>query len=228
VSATISLLGDARFWQAVVITHQALLLGYLISVLLGVPLGLAMARFPVAGRLADVYLSLLLIVPTAAVAPLLIMSLGIGLGSRVVVIVAFAIVMIVANVRAGVRGVDPEMINAARVFGASERQVWTRVLIPGAAPAISAGLRIGLSRAIQGAVIIELLMIPVGVGGLMLEYQGFFRPEYLYATVAIIVFEALLLAGGGRWLEQRLLGAAFPERPGAGIRPGALPSRSAS
>jgi NitT/TauT family transport system permease protein len=199
-----TLIPDRLFWEALVRSNQSLVLGFAISVALGIPLGLAMGRFRVAERATDVYLNILLVMPMAALIPLLLMSLGLTLASRVVLVVLFCIVIVVVNSRAGVRQVDPSLIEMARSFGASERQVWWRVLLPGSLPAVMTGVRIGLGRAVTGMVIVELLMFAVGIGGLILEYRGFFQADLLYATVVIVVLEALALITFARWLERRV------------------------
>ncbi|HEV8534454.1 MAG TPA: ABC transporter permease [Candidatus Limnocylindria bacterium] len=205
VTGFFTLLTDRHFWEALIISNQALVLGFAISVVLGIPLGLAMGRFRVAERAVDVYLNILLVTPMAALIPILLMSpLGLSLASRVVLVVMFSIVMVVVNSRAGVRQVDPSLIEMARSFGASERQIWWRVLLPGSLPAVMTGVRIGLGRAVTGMVIVELLLVAAGIGGLILEYRGFFKADLLYGTVVIIVLEALALITVARWLERRV------------------------
>jgi len=199
-----TLLTDRHFWEALVISNQSLVLGFSIAVVLGIPLGLAMGRFQAAERAVDVYLNILLVTPMAALIPILLMSLGLTLASRVVLVVLFSIVMVIVNSRAGVRQVDPSLIEMARSFGASERQIWWRVLLPGSLPAVMTGVRIGLGRAVTGMVIVELLMVAVGIGGLILEYRGFFKADLLYGTVVIVVLEALALITFARWLERRV------------------------
>jgi NitT/TauT family transport system permease protein len=92
----------------------------------------------------------------------------------------------------------------ARSFGATERQVWTRVLLPGALPAIMTGIRLGVGRAVTGMVIVELLMVSTALGGLILEYRGLFKAPLLYGTIVIILMEALLLISMARWAEGKL------------------------
>lgn len=195
---------DPEFWDALLVSNQALTVGFLISVMVGVPLGLAMGRFRTLEAASDPYMNILLVTPMAAVIPLLVMSVGIGLTSRVVLVVLFAIPMIVANARTGVRQVDPVLIEMARTFGASERSIWWRILLPGALPAVMTGIRIGLGRGITGMVVVELLMVSVGLGGLILEFRGFFKSELLYATVVLVVVEALLLISLAGWIERRV------------------------
>jgi NitT/TauT family transport system permease protein len=204
VGALGELLRDPEFWEAFYVSNQALVLGFLISVGLGVPVGVLLGRFQILQRLTDVYLNILLATPMAAIIPLLIMSVGFGLASRVILVTIFAIVMVIVNVRTGVRQVDPSLIQMARSFGAGERQVWTRVLIPGSLPSIMTGIRLGLGRAITGMVIVELLMASVALGGLILNARATFDGPTLYATIVAILAEALILIRLAQWVERRV------------------------
>ncbi|RBQ17505.1 ABC transporter permease [Spongiactinospora rosea] len=204
VGATIELLGTAELWQAMYVSNQALVIGFAIAVVIGVPLGIVLGRFRALERFADVYLNILLVTPMAAIIPLLMMSVGFGLASRVILVAVFSIVMVVVNSRTGVRQVDPSLIEMARSFGATERQIWTRILLPGALPAIMTGIRLGVGRAVTGMVLVELLMVSAALGGLILEYRGLFRAPMLYGTIVIILAEALLLISLARWGEHRL------------------------
>jgi ABC-type nitrate/sulfonate/bicarbonate transport system permease component len=199
------LLGDSATWEAFAVSNQALALGFLFSVVVGIPVGLALGRFRRAERLLDVYLDILLVIPMAALIPILVMSTGIGLLSRVILVVLFSIVMVIVNARAGVRQVPPALIEMALSLGATERQIWRKILLPAALPAIMTGVRIGLGRAITGMIIVELLMVSVGLGGLMIEFRAFFRGPELYATVILVVVESLLLITAVRKLEEILM-----------------------
>lgn len=204
VRATVVLLGQAELWRALYVSNQALVLGFGIAVVVGVPVGTALGRFRLLERYADVYLSILLVTPMAALIPLLVMSMGVGLTSRVVLVAVFSVVMVIVNSRAGVRQVDPALIEMARSFGAGERRIWTRVLLPGALPAVMTGVRLGLGRAVTGMVLVELLMVSDGLGGLVLTYRGLLKAAPLYGTVAIILAEALILVSAAHWAERRL------------------------
>ena len=194
---------DGRLWQPLLLSNQALVLGYAICVLVGVPVGLAMARAKAFERIIDPYIAVILAVPVAPLIPIVMMAMGLGLASRVFIVVLFAIVFITVNTRAGVRGVDPSLIEMARSFGASEGQIWRRILIPGAMPAILAGLRIGLGRAITGMVIAELLLVASGVGRLLLEFRATFQKELVFAVVLAVVLESTVLMALMRVFEQK-------------------------
>ncbi|MGA4844322.1 ABC transporter permease [Streptomyces sp. G45] len=208
--ATVDLLGDAELWRALYVSNQALVLGFALAVVVGVPVGVALGRFRLLERYADVYLNILLVTPVAAVIPLLVMSAGVGLTSRVALVAAFSVVMVVVNSRAGVRQVDPALIEMARSFGAGERWIWRWVLLPGALPAIMTGVRLGLGRAVTGMVLVELLMVSDGLGGLILTYRGLLKAPPLYGTIAIILAEALLLVSAAHWAERALTRWASP------------------
>lgn len=201
--AFVDLMGEPRFWRAMYVSNQALVIGFLVAVGVGVPVGIVLGRFRTLERLSDVWLNILLVTPMAAIIPLLIMSVGFGLLSRVILVTVFSIVMVIVNVRVGVRQVDPALIEMARSFGARERQVWRRVLLPAALPSIMTGIRLGLGRAVTGMVIVELLMVSVGVGGLILEFRGLFKAPQLYATIVAILVEALVLIAVARWAERK-------------------------
>lgn len=194
---------DPEVWDAFRISNEALVFGFVASVIVGIPLGFGAARVRGIEGFIDPYISILLVVPMAALIPILLMSLGIGLTSRVVLVFLFAFPILVVNARAGVRQVDGALIEMATSFGASERDIWRRILLPGSVPPIMAGIRIALGRAVTAMIIVELLMVSVGIGGLILEYRGFFKSEELYGIVVLVVVEALILISIARKLERR-------------------------
>jgi NitT/TauT family transport system permease protein len=195
---------DGELWRALWTSNQALLLGYLLAALTGVPLGLLLGRTPRLGAFADVFLDILLFTPMPAVIPLLVMATGLGLETRLLVVFLFAVAIIAVHAAAGARGVDPELVAMARAFGADRVQLCLRVILPAALPAVLAGLRLGLSRAISGMVAVELLLVAVGVGRLIQRFQGDFDAPAIYAVVLVVVAEAVLLTGVLRRAEQRL------------------------
>ena len=205
VVAFIELFIDPEFWEAVWVSNQSMIIGFTVTVIIGIPLGLFMGRYRPAEAFTDVYINILLVTPMAAIIPLIIMAIGFGLNARVLLVVLFAVPMVMVNCRAGVRQVDPTLIEMAQSFGATERSIWWRILLPGAMPAVMTGIRIGLSRSLTAMVVIELLLVAVGLGGLIINYRGAFNAEGLYAVVVFVVIEALLLITVARWVERRLV-----------------------
>ncbi|TAK27176.1 MAG: ABC transporter permease subunit [Chloroflexota bacterium] len=204
MTALLELLVLPAFWRALWLSNQALLLGFLLAAIFGVSLGLWMGRSRTVERIAAPYLSILLVTPVSALIPLFIIATGLGLATRVLVVFTFACVVIVVTTRAGIRALDQSWIEMAISFGASERQIWSRVLLPGTLPVLMTALRLGLGRAIAGMVAAELLAMAVGVGRLVLDYQGNFDAAHVFATVLCVVAQAVALTEGAKYLERRL------------------------
>lgn len=204
VVTVVKIFPSSELWHALWVSNQALLLGFAIAVAIGLPVGVFLGRSRWARRIGNPYVGILLVSPTAMFIPLLIMWTGVGLTSRVILVVLMSVAYLVVNTRAGVREVDPQLIEMARSYQASEFKLWTRILVPGALPQIMTGLRLTLGRAIDGMVVVELIMVAVGVGRLILVNQAVFEPERLYAVVVYVLIEAVILSYLARWVERRV------------------------
>jgi NitT/TauT family transport system permease protein len=203
VASLARLVATRQLWEALWVSHQAMLLGFAAAVAIGIATGLIMGRWPAADAFVDPYLTILLATPMSAVIPVVIITFGIGLFSRAAVVLLFSVVVIAVNTRAGLRTLDPAWLEMARSFGATERQLWRTVIVPGALPAILTGLQLGVGRALTGMVAVELLLVAVGIGRLISDFQGMFDAGAIYATVAVVVAEAVILLNALRWLERR-------------------------
>jgi ABC-type nitrate/sulfonate/bicarbonate transport system permease component len=203
LKALVGLVASPVLWNALWVSNQAMLLGFALGAIIGVPLGLLMGRWSPVERFADPYLNILLVTPMSALIPIIIMATGLGMVSRVLIVFTFAVVVITVNTRAGLRALDASWIEMARSFGATEVQMWRKILLRGALPAILTGLRLGLARSISGMLMVELLLLALGVGRLILDFQGTFESAQLYATVLVIIAEAVLLMQACKWLERR-------------------------
>lgn len=211
-AALAELVVQPSFWGSFGLSNQALLFGFGSAVIVGILLGLWMGRWQTIEKIVNPYLNILIATPMSALIPIIILAAGFGLFARSLVVFIFCVVVIVVNTRTGLRTLDPVWIEMARTLGASEFQIWRKILIPGALPAIVTGLRLGLGRALTGMVAVELTMVAVGIGRLILDFQGMFEAGHVYATVLIVIVEAVLLLRGLRWLEQRVAPWNAPPR----------------
>ncbi len=203
--ALVSLLGSGALVQATLISLQSLLLGFLCAVVVGVPLGLVMGVVRPIGRVARIYLDLLIALPTAALIPLVILSFGINIVSSAVIVFVFSAPFITMNAYGGVRDVRPQLVEMARSFDVSWPLLFTRVMLPGAMPMILAGMRLGLSRAFLGLIISELLLSPFGLGKLIMTSRSMFEHDRMFATVAWTLLLAGLALTALARLETRML-----------------------
>lgn len=206
---TVAGLADLAFvsgaiWGPLLVSNQAMVLGFVAAIVVAIPWGLAAGRYRILDRSSDPYIAIFLAVPIAPLIPIVITALGLGLVSRVVMVFFFVFVFVAVNTRAGVRQVDRSLIEMATSFGATQREVWRMVVIPSALPAIFAGLRIGLGRAVSGMVLVELLMVASGIGRLLLQFSGRLQGDLMFGVVVAILLEALILLTAMRALERRL------------------------
>jgi NitT/TauT family transport system permease protein len=203
--ALVSLLQSGALPAATLTSLGSLALGFGAAVLVGVPLGLSMGLVRPLGRIARVYLDLLIALPTAALVPLVILSVGINILSSAVIVFAFSAPFVTMNAYGGVRDVQPRLVEMARAFDASWAQLVARVVLPSALPMILAGIRYALSRAFVGLIVAELLLSPFGLGRLIMTHRSMFEHDRMFATVLwTLLFAGAALTVLGR-LETRLL-----------------------
>jgi NitT/TauT family transport system permease protein len=203
--ALASLLRSGALLGATLTSAQSLALGFGAAVLLGVPFGLVMGVVRPVGRVARIYLDLLIALPTAALIPLVILSFGINVLSSAVIVFVFSAPFVTMNAYGGVRDVRPVLAEMARAFDASWLQVFVGIVLPSALPMILAGLRYGLSRAFVGLIVAELLLSPFGLGRLIMTSRSMFEHDRMFATVLwTLILSGAALAALGR-LEARLL-----------------------
>ena len=204
VKAWIELVTSPEIYEALWLSNQAMLLGFSAAVIIGIPLGLLVGRLEKFERFLDLYLNILIVTPMAALIPVIIVAIGIGLISRILVVFLFAFPIITVNTRAGLKNLDPSLVEMGHAFGATEMQLWRKILLPGAAPAMMAGIRLGLGRSMSGMVVVELLLVAVGLGKLILNSMGLFEPEVAYSVIIVIIIEVLVVMSIARRIEDRL------------------------
>lgn len=204
LSTWIELLLSGQLLQALAVSLQALFLGFILSVALGVPLGLLMGRYRKVESFLDIYMTALLAVPMISFIPFLVIAFGLGLHSRVWIVFLFAFVIIAVNTTAGVRNVDPTLTEMARAFGAGESEIFLKVILPAALPMIMAGVRLGMGRAILGMVTSEMILSAVGFGVMLMTFGASFNSPALFATLLTIILLAVGLLACIQYVDRRL------------------------
>lgn len=202
--AWVSLVVSGKLLGAVLISLRSLAIGFPIALAAGIVLGLLIGRFRKVGYLVDIYINALMSTPTIALIPLLMIWFGMGFTSRVAVVFLFSFFVIVINTTAGVRGVPEGLVEMGRSFGGTERQVFSRIVLPASLPAIMTGLRLGAGRAVKGMVTAEMILVLSGMGAMVASYGSAFAMDYVFAIVLTIVAIAVLLMNVVYWLDGRL------------------------
>lgn len=205
LTALVALVRSGALPAATLISLQSLSLGFGAAVVVGVPLGLLMGVVRPVGRVARVYLDLLIALPTAALVPLVILSFGINVLSSAVIVFVFSAPFVVMNAYGGVRDVRPRLLEMARAFDASWWQLFARIVLPSAMPMILAGIRYALSRAFVGLIVAELLLSPFGLGRLIMTTRSMFEHDRMFATVLWTLLVAGAALAALARVEARLL-----------------------
>ena len=186
------LLMDGTMFVAFVETLKPLVVGVLISAFVGVGIGLAIGL----SRMSDWLLSPVFVVmqtaPLAALIPLLVMIYGIGLTSKVAVVCIMAMPVIVLNTSSAVRNAPASIIEMARSFLGTKRDVIFKIILPAASPIIFAGLRLGVSAGFIGAILAELKITPTGVGDIITYSRSIADYPSMYAAIMSIILLAVI------------------------------------
>src|SRR5919106_6923125 len=204
ITVWIELLVSGQLFQALAVSFQALVWGFLLSVLLGVPLGLLMGRYRRLESFLNIYMTALLTVPMISFIPFLVIAFGLGLHSRVWIVFLFAFVIIAINTTAGVRNVEPGYMEMARSFGARESELFLKVILPAALPMIMAGIRLGMGRAVLGMVTSRMILAVVGFGAMLMTFGASFNSPALFATLLTIILLAVALLALVQYVDRRL------------------------
>lgn len=191
--------------RALGLSMVTMLLGLGFAIVLGVAAGLIMGWYQRMEEALDIYISLLLVLPMMALVPIIIAVMGLTIGARVVVVFLFAVVTILVNSMAGVKQADPALVEMAKSFGATNAQLFRRILLPNAMPSIVAGIRLGTGRAFVGMISSEMLVTAVGFGNLILDYSARFKPQFVFATLITVIAIALMVSQLLKIVENRLL-----------------------
>ncbi len=190
LSAVFTAMGDVvltrSFLEAIGITLQAFGIGMALSLAVGIGVGVAMARVRAVGDVMGMWINIFESSPITAVVPLLLAVMGFGMQTMVTTVFLFSVWVIALDTQVGVRHASSSLVEMARSFGASRRDLYTKVIFWAALPEVLAGIRLGLIRGVRGVVIGQLLIAIVGVGFLFETYsRKFIMPEF-WALVLIV------------------------------------------
>lgn len=156
-------------WQKHILsTILEILIGFAFAVAAGIVLAVSISSWKSLGRTIYPYIVLLKMLPTIAIAPLMILWLGYGQISKIIIAFFVSFFPIVINTAGGLASASPEKINVIRALSASRWQMLTKVLFPSALPSIFGGLKISITLAVIGAVVAEFVASNSGLGYLLL------------------------------------------------------------
>ena len=192
------LAGDA--W----VTVQEVLLGFAIALVLGFAFAVALHLSDTLRRAFYPLLVASQTIPVIAIAPILVVWLGFGLGPKLAIIALVCFFPITVNTLDGLRSVDPELPRMMRTLDASRSQTLRRVEVPSALPYLLSGAKIAAVVSVIGAVFGEWSGADEGLGHLILVAQGQLQTARVFAAVVVLSALAITLFGAIALVERRL------------------------
>jgi len=187
------------------VTLYRAIVGFLISALAGIALGLMMSRSAIARWFFDPVISVGFPMPKIAFLPIVILWLGVYDVSKIAMVVLDATFPVVTATIAGIQGVERELLWSARNMGAKDRELLWQVVLPAALPQILTGLQVALPIALIVAIVAEMLMGGYGLGGAMMTSSRFADSRGVFAGLVEIAVVGYGLVKGMAVLRRRLL-----------------------
>jgi NitT/TauT family transport system permease protein len=197
---------DGRLLRHTAITVSEVLPGLLLGTAIATPLGYLLARSPLAERLISPYLIASQAIPVIAIAPLLTIWVRSSFWSRVLVATLVVFFPILVNVIAGLRSVPPEMYELMASLRASRRQVFLKLELPASLPILLAGLKVGATLSVIGALVGEFVQPKTeGLGFLLVTARYQYKTDLVFVVLLTLAAIALSLYTFVSLLERWLL-----------------------
>jgi taurine transport system permease protein len=208
--ALVSLLQSGDLLRDLAVSAVPFVYGFSAAVVVGVPLGIVMGWRERVSYALDPIMTVFYASPLVALAPLVIVFFGVGLSGKAIIIFVLAVFPFIFNAQAGVRAVDPLLINVVRSMGGSEWDLYRKVIAPGVLPYVIAGARIAVGRGLIGILVGEFFAASEGIGYAIARFGDLFALDKMFACIFAIMVIAVVLTEGIRWAER----SAFPWRTG--------------
>ena len=204
LTAGLDMVATGEIFRHSQVTLVNLLVGFILAAIVGNFAGIAMGRMKYFDYAGTPFVDALNSVPRIAFLPLIIIWFGIGMWSKVVLVFLGAIFPMLINAYEGVRGTDPKLIEAAKAYGATEKDIFFKVVFPASIPFIVAGLRQGMGRALISVVVAEFFASNAGLGYLIQFSGATFRTGHLFVAILVVAVFGILATYGIRVGEKRI------------------------
>ncbi|TAK00240.1 ABC transporter permease [bacterium] len=166
--------------------------GFLLAIVVGIPIGFIMATLKKINYYLDPWVSCLYATPLVALAPIIMVFFGLGIFPNSLVVFLGAVFPILLNTYTGIKSVRENLVEVVRAFGGSRLQLFFKVMIPDATPAIIAGIRLAVGRAVISVVVAELFGAEAGLGFMVYFYSQRFLPGPVFVGIVVLVVFGIL------------------------------------
>jgi NitT/TauT family transport system permease protein len=196
---------QGSIWLQIYTTMEEAVFGFFIGVAAGIVVGVLLGQFRFLSDVLSPYIKAVNALPRIVLGALFVIVLGLGISSKIVLAAFLVFFVVFFNAYQGVREVDGNLVNNARILGASRMQVIRNVVLPSAMTWIIASLHVAFGFAVIGAVVGEVLGAQHGLGVLITDSQNNFNTDGIFAGMIIIGLIALVAEWLISLLERRLL-----------------------
>jgi NitT/TauT family transport system permease protein len=202
--AFVDLARSGKLERALFQSLQPFVLGYLLAIVAGIPIGLVVGRFRTAEAALGIYVTAGYAMPLVALVPLLILWLGLGFTVKVAIVFLMSIFPICINTWAGVNAVSVSLVEVGKSFVASDATILRRIILPATLPYIMAGIRLAVGRAVVAMIIAEFFTAITGLGGIIIQSANNFDTATMFVPVVILMVLAIGLNALILFLERRI------------------------
>jgi len=202
--AAVQMITSGELWNYLAPSLVVLAIGLSLAAVIGIAVGLILARFWVIDVAFGVYITFLYSIPSVALVPLIVLWTGYETTAKVVILFLFAFFPMAINTYQGVKNVDPKLVEVGRAFRCSEGQLWANIVLPGALPFIVTGLRLAVGRGLIGMVLADLYTAISGVGYLIVRTASTYQVDKMFVPIVTLGLLGVTLTALLRVLERRV------------------------
>ncbi len=176
-----------------------------ISIVVGVSVGLVLARMKLIAAAVEPYIYVLYATPTISLVPFVSVTFGFEFWSRVLVAVLISIFPILLGVMEGARSIPRQHLDVAAIFGSSEGQLWRDVIVPYVTPYAMTGIKQSIALAMAGTLVAEFFLNPDGVAAVLLQGTSMIDTPSVLAVTVFVAALAVVLVSVGELIERYLV-----------------------
>jgi len=202
--AAVTMIASGELWTYLAPSLLVLVIGLTLAAVIGIAIGVLLARVWVLDVALGVYITFLYSTPSVALVPLIVLWAGYETTAKVIILFLFAFFPMAINTYQGVKNVDPRLVEVGRAFRCSERQLWINIVLPGALPFIVTGLRLAVGRGLIGMVLADLYTAISGIGYLIVRSAATYQVDKMFVPIVTLGVLGVTLTALLRVLEIKV------------------------
>lgn len=204
IFASVSTLDAGRWATHILATLSVALSGFLLAIVIALPLAIAIVSSKLLARLVLPWLIVIQSTPVVAIAPIIVVTLGSGMLPRVVITTLISFFPLVISTATGMNSVPSELLELSKTLRAPRNREYWQIRMPYAVPYIFSALKVAITLSIIGAVVAEFVAADQGLGYLILFSTSSFKIPLAFASLFLLVVCSLTLYGLVSWLQKQL------------------------